>query len=185
MIDRRLRTVVLALILAPVTACEAPADDTGADVPVAFLQERVREVLDDVERARSALPDDVPEASTRLEDSHLKLRRLDEYYLPLLAARAQVATALGAVDAGDAGDGSAGAAVDSAEAALLGIMRGHGRHLEKEMREPLARLEEVRAALSADDVEEARRLLRSLRHHLESIFFRGDLVLEGSELDPQ
>ncbi len=182
MFDRRLRTFVLALVLTAVTACAAPADDTAADVPVTFLQERVREVLDDVERARSALPEDVPEASSGLEASHLKLRRLDEYYLPLLAAREQVATALGAMDAGD---GSAGAAVDSAEAALLGIVRGHGRHLEKEMREPLARLEEVRAAQSADDVEEARRLLRSLRHHLESIFFRGDLVLEGSELDPR
>lgn len=47
----------------------------------------------------------------------------------------------------------------------------------------LARLEDVRTALAADDVEEARRVLRNLRHHLESIFFRGDLVLEGSQLD--
>lgn len=180
MLNRRLHSVVLALTVAAATACEAPADDSGADVPVSFLQERVREVLGDVERARSALPEEASEASSGLEASHLKLRRLDEYYLPLLAARERVAAALVAVDAGD---GSAGAAVDSAEAALLGIVRGHGRHLEKEMREPLARLEEVRTALSADDVERARRLLRGLRRHLESIFFRGDLVLEDSELD--
>lgn len=177
MFDRQLRTVALALTAAAGVSCDAPADGTTADVPVSFLQERVQQALDEVERARAALPGDVPEAASRLEGSRLRLRRLNEYYLPLLAARRQVTIALDALDAG------AGAAVDSAEAVLLGIVRGHGRHLEKEMREPLARLEEVRVALAAGDVEEGRQLLRSLSRQLASMFYRGDLVLEGSELD--
>lgn len=181
MLRRRFGPLALALILGAPLSCEAPAGDATADVPVSFLQERLREALDDIERARATLSEDLAGASARLDDSRLKLRRLDEYYLPLLAARQQVGAALRAVDSEN---GPAGAAVDSAEAVLLDIVRGHGRHLEGEMREPLERLADARTALAAGDAAEARRVLRKLRAQLESIFFRGDLVLHGSELDP-
>lgn len=180
---RHLRTLALAVAVAGFTACEAPTDGgTTADVPVAFLQERVQEALDDVERARDALPEEAPEMASTLEASHLRLRRLNEYYLPLLAARHQTTLAL---DAADSGEGAAGAALDSAESVLLAIVRGHGRHLEGEMREPLGRLEDARTALAARDTAEARRILGSLVRRLESLFFRGELVLEGSDLDPR
>lgn len=183
MLDRRHIAIAVALTMTAVTSCEAPGPSGTSDMPVSsFLQERVREVLDDVERARATLPEDAPEAASALENSHQKLRRLSEYYLPLLAARQQVSTALAAVNAGN---GSAGSVVDSAEAALLGIVRGHGQHLEGEMRGPLARIEDVRTALAAEDLEEASRLLEGLGHRLESLFFRGELVLRGSQLDPQ
>lgn len=180
MVHPRLHAAVVMLTVGALISCEAPAGGTTPDVPVDFLQDRVQEVLDDIERARTTLTKEDTEASSRLQEATLELRRLNEYYLPLLAAREQVSVALGAVDARD---NSASAAVDSAEAVLLGIVRGHGRHLEMEMRGPLERLEDVRAALAADDGAEAREVLVSIGHQLESIFFRGEIVLEGSDLD--
>lgn len=176
------RWIALLLAVVASSSCEAPADRSTGGVRVSFLQERVGEIVRDVERARETLREDVTAASSALEDSHWKLRRLDEYYLPLLSARQHVTSALGALDGPN---GRAATAVDSAEAALLEIVRGHGRHLEKELGRPLAVLERARTALTADDVDEARRILRGLDAHLESIFYRGNLVLEGSELDPQ
>lgn len=178
---KRLAPAGTALVLAGLVGCQQPSTgDPGSAVPVSFLQERVGRALDDLEGARAALPDDTDEVSERLADARLQLRRLDEYYLPLLAAREQVARARSSV-ASRSGD--AGSAVDSAEAVLLGIVRGHGRHLQGEMREPLERLEDVRTALAAGNTGEARELLRRLGSHLESIFFRGEIVLRESELD--
>lgn len=156
--------------------------EDGGGIPVSFLQDRIREVLLDLERAEAALPESAGEASAGLDDARLDLRRLDEYYLPLLAARRQVGRAARSADS-DAG--AARAAVDSAASALTGIVRAHGRHLEGEMRGPLQRLQDARTALEAGNASEARRILERLHEHLRSIFFRGDLVLEGSELDPR
>lgn len=172
--------LTIGLAMLPLVSCDTTSRDTAADVPVSLLRERVRTALADVDRARAVLESDPDEAASRLTDARLTLRRLDEYYLPLLEAREQVSTAL---DALDSEQGAVASAVDSAEAALLGIVRGHGRHLEGEMRQPLQRLEDVRTALTASDTAEARRVLRKLGLQLESIFFRGELVLEGSELD--
>lgn len=177
---RRHRAAVLCLFGLAVAGCQLPDRDPSSDLPVSFLQERISAALADVEAARSAVPDDTAEASARLEASRLTLRRLDEYYLPLLAARRQVERARASLGADEAATRSA---VDSAEAVLLEIVGTHGRHLEREMRGSLERLEDVRTALAADEVAEARRILERLSHHLESIFFRGELVLQGSELD--
>lgn len=182
MVHRRLHAAVVMLTVGALVSCEAPAGRTTPDVPVDFLQDRVQGVLDDIERVRTTLTEGDTEASSRMQEATLELRRLNEYYLPLLAARGQVSVALGGVDARD---NSASAAVDSAEAVLLKIVQGHGRHLEMEMRGPLERLEDVRAALAADDVEEAREVLVNLGNQLESIFYRGEIVLEGSDLDPR
>lgn len=181
MLRRAAQVSLLALVLATATSCDMAGDRApSSEIPVAALQERVRQSLADLDRARAALPSDPEAAASHLERSSLELRRLDEYYLPLLAAREQVVAAVDALGRDAAG---AGAAVDSAEALLLGIIRGHGRHLEREMRGPLERLEDARAALAAGDVEEARRVLADLRDHLSSIFHRGGLVLQGSELE--
>lgn len=178
---KRLALAGTALVLVTVLACQQPPTrDPGSTVPVAFLQQRVGRALEDLDGARASLYLDSTEVSERLAGAHLQLLRLDEYYLPLLAAREQVARARSTV-ASRSDD--ARSAVDSAEAVLLGIVRGHGRHLQGEMREPLERLEDVRTALAAGNTEEARELLRRLESHLESIFFRGELVLQESELD--
>lgn len=177
------RWITLLLAGTAFASCDAPAERSTGNVRVSFLRERVEEIVRDVERARQALGEDVTATSSALEDSHRKLRRLNEYYLPLLTARQHVMGALDALEAGDGRADRADSAVDSAEAALLEIVRGHGRHLEKEMGGPLAGLERARTALAADDAEEARRILRGLDAHLESIFYRGNLVLQDSELD--
>lgn len=173
---------MVCLIGLAVISCRAPVTEDGGGVPVSFLQDRVRNVLVDLEQVEAALPVSDDEASARLQDARLGLRRLDEYYLPLLAARQQVGRGARSADS-DAG--AARAAVDSAASALTGIVRTHGRHLEGEMRGPLERLQDARTALEAGNASEARRILERLHEHLRSIFFRGDLVLEGSELDPR
>lgn len=173
---------LLCLIGLLVLSCRYSVPEDGGDIPVSFLQDRLREVVADLEQARGGLPESAAEASGRLEDARLELRRLDEYYLPLLAARQQVGRAARSVTSDE---GTARSAVDSAETVLRGIVRAHGRHLEREMRGPLERLQDSRTALEAGDVGEARRILDSLHHQLRLMFFRGDLVLQGSELDPE
>jgi hypothetical protein len=180
MLRREHLPALLCLFGLAMAGCQPTGGDRVGDLPVPFLQERVEEALADVEAARAAVPDDTAEASARLEASRLKLRLLDEYYLPLLAARQQVEKAAESLGADDTAVRSA---VDSTEAILMEMVRTHGRHLEEEMRGSLARLEDVRTALAADDVAEARQILERLGHHLESIFFRGELVLQGSELE--
>lgn len=177
----RFRGVLLVPVVLAAVSCEPSVPEGSTEFPASALKERVREALDDVRRARSALPSDREEVDRRLSAAELELRSLDEFYLPLLAARYRVSAALASLGEGD---GSPTPAVDSAESLLMGIVRGHGRHLEREMRGPLERLADVRAALSAGDTAEARRVLTELRDHLASAFFRGGLVLEGSELDP-
>lgn len=177
---RNLVAGLLCLLGLAMVGCQLPDRDRGSDLPVSFLQERIQAALADVESARAAVSADPAEASERLEASRLTLRRLDEYHLPLLVARQQVERARASLGGDEA---TARSAVDSAEAVLMEIVRTHGRHLEDELRGSLERLEDVRMALAADEVEEARQILEKLGHHLESIFYRGDLVLEGSELD--
>ena len=172
---------LLCLVTLPLVACDRAARDGPDEITVGHLQEKVREALGDVRRARSDLPEATDEAAASLAAAELRLRRLDEYYLPLVAARQQVAAALASAEDRP---GAARSAVDSAEAVLMGIVRGHGPHLETEMREPLEWTADARAALEAGDAEEARAVLRRLEEHLSSIFFRGNLVLEDSELDP-
>ena len=180
-LGRGLRCILAAVMLVVAVSCESSSPDASIEFPASALQEKVRETLDDVRQARSAMPSDREEADRRLAAAELELRSLDEFYLPLLAARYRVSAALASLGEGG---GSPTSAVDSAESLLTGIVRGHGRHLEREMREPLERLSDVRTALSASDTAEARRVLADLRDHLASAFFRGGLALEGSELDP-
>lgn len=177
------RIAVWALLAALAAFACRPTDRPGSsELPVAFLQDRVDEVVRDLDRGRDLLEEDPARAASSLASARLRARQLSEYYLPLLAARAQVERALAALAQEIS---TTRAAVDSAEARLMEIVGRHGRHLETEMREPLGWIEDVRTALAADDPAEARRTLRRLRDHLESIFFRGELVLEGSELDPE
>lgn len=181
MMGRKVGTLLAGCALAALVGCQEPvADVAGEPVPVSFLQERLRRAIGHLDAARATRPGDSAGASARLADARLLLRRLDEYYLPLLAARDQVARAL---ESADSGESAALPAVDSAEAVLLGIVRGHGPHLQDEMREPLERVEDIRTALAAGNAEETRQLLLRLHHHIESIFFRGELVLQESELD--
>lgn len=173
------RTLVPLLLAA--LACQPPDSEGPSELPVAFLQDRVGEIVTDLDRSRALLEEDPARAVSSLESARLRVRQLSEYYLPLLAARRELERALGTVEEGER---ATRGAVDSVETVLMDIVRGHGRHLETEMREPLGRIEDVRTALAAGDVAEARRTLRRLRDHLESIFFRGELLLRGSELDP-
>lgn len=182
MLRRERLSGLLCLIVLSVAGCQPSDRDRGSDLPVSFLQERIEAALTDVEAARAAVPADPAEASDRLAASRLKLRQLDEYYLPLLAARQRVERALESLGTEDTATRSS---VDSAEALLMGIVRAHGRHLEGELRGSLEQLESVRTALAADDVEYARQVLEELSAHLESIFYRGDLVLHGSELESE
>lgn len=176
---RRALAVTTGLLL--LLSCRAPDGGRPSGLPAGFLGERMGEILQDVEEARATLDADPAASSDRLEDAALGLRRLREYYLPLLAAHDQLARAR---DVAAASPGRASSHLDSAEVLLGGIGRAHGPHLQNEMQEPVARIEAARSALGAGDVEEARETLARLVHHLESIFYRGDLVLEGSELDP-
>lgn len=113
-------------------------------------------------------------------DATVRLQQLAGYYLPVLAAREQAGRAA-RVAASD--PQAARAAMDSTETLLRGIGRAHGRHFEAEFRESLEWIADARTALDDDGREEARRVLGRLEQQLESIFFRGGIVLEGSELD--
>lgn len=179
--SRRWLVLGLATATLLLSSCDRPGSDGGGWIPVSRLQRQLAGALDRVDRARSALPNDTASAAAELDAVARELRRLREYYLPVIEARHQVHEAeLAATRAPQ----SAEAAVDSAESVLLEIARTHGRHLERELRGPLERLGNARVALTAGEREEARRVLRNLGSHLESIFFRGGIVLEGSELDP-
>jgi len=151
------------------------------EVPYAFLSARVEEALRDVEEARSTLvADSAPDAAGRLDRVAVTLGQVIDYYLPLLEARGQVSRARTLVAASPA---TSRAAIDSAATFITAISTGHAERVAAEMREPLARLDEARTALDARRIEEARRVLDRLDQQLELLYFRGEIVLEGSEVD--
>lgn len=173
---------------AVLSGCESEPPASPPQVPYTFLANRVEEALQDLEDARSTMGGDaapdaaerLENASVRLENASLRLRRVLDYYIPLLEARFQVARALELVAASAE---SSRAAIDSAGAIFEGISTARGERLAREMREPLARLDEARTALGQGRIDEARRVLGRLGEQLELLYFRGELVLEGSELD--
>lgn len=176
----RVSMIALPLTLALV-ACE-PDFATGAgEPPYSFLESRVEEALGHVEDARAALASDrAPDAIAPLEDASVGLRKLLGYYLPLLQTRLQVGRAL---ELSTTSRSAGRAAMEAARTTLEGIATSHGEHLAREMQEPLARLEEAWTMLESGQPEEARGVLRRLFQQLEVLYFRGELVLEGSELD--
>lgn len=177
---RRISMIALPFTFALV-ACEPDLAGGAGEPPYSFLEGRVEEALGHVEDARAALGSDrAPDAIAPLEDASVGLRKLLGYYLPLLDARLQVGRAL---DLSTTSRGAGRAAIDSARTTLEGIATSHGEHLTREMQEPLARLEEAWTTLESGQPEEARGILRRLFRQLEVLYFRGELVLEGSELD--
>jgi len=170
----------LPLTLTLIACQPAPATDAG-EPPYSFLESRVEAALRHVEDARVALGSDrAAEATSPLEAASVGLRKVQGYYLPLLEARFHVGRAM-ELSTTSPDDGRA--AIESARMTLDGVATSHGEHLAREMQEPLAKLDEARTRLESGEGEEARGILRRLYEQLEVLFFRGELVLEGSELD--
>lgn len=164
-----------------VSACETQPVTSSADLPYSLLGDRVGVALGHVEDARTELDAArAPEAAERLADASASLRQVLDYYLPLIEARARVRRA---AELAVTTPTASRAAIDTAHAVLDAVATGHGEHLALEMREPLARLEDARTALESERGEDARRILDRLGQQLEVLYFRGGLVLEGSELD--
>lgn len=185
----RRQSIALAFPLAAVlSGCESEPPTTPPQVPYAFLASRVEASLEEVEAARSAMggegarevTPEAPEVAERLARASAGLRRVLDYFIPVLEARFQVGRAL---ELAVASPGASRTAIDSAGTIVGKISAGYGERLAREMREPLARLDEARTALEAGRTDEARRVLGRLGEQLELLYFRGELVLEGSELD--
>lgn len=171
--------VLAALLLA---GCQGERRSARAEVPVSFLGGRAEATLASVEAARSAHREgDTARVTSELADASKELRRLVGYFLPLLEARDRVAGAAGAVASSDVE--TAVAALDAAEAILLDVVRSHGPPLERKLRGPLERIEDARVAIEAGELGDARGVLDRLTQQLESLFYRGELVLEGSDPD--
>lgn len=176
---RRELLALVGLALPIVTSCEPADRREPGDLPYSFLSGKLGELGDDVDAARAELGADRSKALAHLDALSGRLRRLDEYYLPMLEARHQIARAAYHAASSPA---SARSALDSAAAVLNEIAGAHGPHLQAEMREPLELIGHARTALESGRVEDAQGSLDRLDRHLEAMFFRGDLVLEGSEL---
>lgn len=187
--NRTVRAVHSARLLPIIVTCAAvlaaacgPADrgDPGTQ-PYGFLSARLEEAFRKIEEARRDPGAVDPDLAQRLQDASRSVRRVLEYYLPVLDARLQTDRAryLAVTDAAAARN-----AIDSARTILLVVAETHGRHLQEEMREPLERLESARTMLGSGETDDARELLGELSHRLELLFFRGEIVLSGSVLDP-
>lgn len=172
----------IALILA-VLGCRSDFDPaTGpGEMGYGFLQSHVEEALRHVEDARAAVGGARPaESEAPLEEASVGLRKVLAYYLPLLEVRFRVARAM---DIAATRPAAGSVAVDSARAIVETLASSHGEQLGREMQETLARFEEARTALDSDRPREARQILRRLDEQLELLYFRGEIVLEGSDLD--
>jgi hypothetical protein len=101
------------------------------------------------------------------------LRQLTAYYLPLLEARQRVHNAYALASAGRTK--AAQSELDTVETILVGVARAEGEQMRRELREPLAGLEEARLALASGAGDAAERL-DALAERLSLMLAKGRLA---------
>lgn len=142
-------------------------------------------LLEEVEQALQALDgiDDrafPPSEAIQVQRADSALRRLRDYYLPLVEVRSTVYDALRSYYLG-AREG----ALDDlrrAESALLAIGEAGGPQLSRELDRPLRSVVSALAAVRTRRGE-AGRLLEQLGPDIDLLLARGSLILRGTELD--
>lgn len=177
-IRRSAIAALLGALLLPVAACDR---EPGGWTPVLEessvgpLRSELAEVAARVRNASLALEPDPERSARELEAAQTSLHHLLAYYLPILEARE---LSYNAYRHHALGEGSrAQKELEQIESILIQIARSQDSpHLQKEMADPLQKLEDARVALETGSPN-APEALEALAIRLHFLLVKGGLVL--------
>lgn len=178
-----LAVVLLLLLLARLVA----RDDGGHDwapgpeeTSTRFLEVEVDQALTALDAAVGALPTDPQAARRSLSEARAPLLRLRHYYLPLVQARTGAHGALRWYHLGE--PRRALEELQRVEEVLLEMSALGDPQLSRELDEPLERVVQARAAMTATR-SDAPGLLEGLGSRINLLLVKGGLAIHGTQLE--
>jgi hypothetical protein len=174
--------VVSMMVACLAFSCSEPPTEKNAVQPLEplsldFLRQETDDALKQLEAIKSQKS--VPAAVTSAVDqSEERLRRLNEYYVPMLEARQH---ALGAELYWQAGETEKAAVeLDGVEKTLVAVSQHFGEPVESSLRETVDAVTDARLALGPGAVDVAARM-RRVTNLLGERLLKGRVVLSGEE----
>jgi hypothetical protein len=183
-----LGTVLLLLLLAGggLHLLGSPGGAAGERLPITGTSYRpltveTERALAAIAQARRALRGDLTTADAELERAATGLRRLRDYYLPLVDARKH---AYGAHLVQHRGDPQRAARELATVEDILLATAARDEHVARSLRLPLATLIQARSEVASGAPAAADRI-EQLGREINLLILKGDLALAGSHLEPR